>query len=324
MTRDQFEDAGGQLSDVASEIAKVIVGQDLLVNRILTALLCEGHILIEGVPGLAKTKTVKTVAKVLGGSWQRIQFTPDLVPADLVGTRVFSPATGIFEIEVGPLNANFVLADEVNRAPAKVQSALLESMEERQITIARESFPLPRPFIVLATQNPIEQEGTYPLPEAQMDRFMMRVSITHPSVSEELEIVRRALSGDAQVNQKLDIEALSVYQALAREVYVPKEVATYAVKLIELSRRKDILGGNIIEIGASPRASIALVRAAQAQALINGRRTARIADIRNIATEIIAHRLVLSFNSLSDQIDRSQVVASLISEADTELGILQQ
>jgi MoxR-like ATPase len=324
MTRDQFEDAGGQLSDVASEIAKVIVGQDLLVNRILTALLCEGHILIEGVPGLAKTKTVKTVAKVLGGSWQRIQFTPDLVPADLVGTRVFSPATGIFEIEVGPLNANFVLADEVNRAPAKVQSALLESMEERQITIARESFPLPRPFIVLATQNPIEQEGTYPLPEAQMDRFMMRVSITHPSVSEELEIVRRALSGDAQVNQKLDIDALSVYQALAREVYVPKEVATYAVKLIELSRRKDILGGNIIEIGASPRASIALVRAAQAQALINGRRTARIADIRNIATEIIAHRLVLSFNSLSDQIDRSQVVASLISEADTELGILQQ
>lgn len=321
MARDRFEDAGGTLDEVAQEIAKVIVGQDVLVDRLLTALLAEGHLLVEGVPGLAKTKTVKTVAAVLGGTWQRIQFTPDLVPADLVGTRVFSPATGEFDVEVGPVMANFVLADEVNRAPAKVQSALLEAMEERQVTIGRNSIALPRPFVVLATQNPVEQEGTYPLPEAQMDRFMMRVTIEHPSATDELEIVRRSLVGDVAVDQKLDIAQLADMQKLVREIYVPKEVAEYAVALVEHTRTVEgPTGSGVIELGASPRASIALVRAAQAQALIGGRRTARVADVRNVATEILAHRLVLSFTSLSGERDSRDVVADIVAAVDSSRG----
>jgi len=317
MPRDLFEDAGGELGEVAAEIAKVIVGQEKLIDRLLTALLAEGHLLLEGVPGLAKTKTVKTVASVLGGSWQRIQFTPDLVPADLIGTRVFSPVTGEFDLEVGPVVANFVLADEVNRAPAKVQSALLEAMEERQVTIGRTSIQLPRPFVVLATQNPVEQEGTYPLPEAQMDRFMMRVTVEHPSNEEELEIVRRALIGDVKVEQKLDVETLVRMQKLVRDVYVPKEVAEYAVQLVELTRLQDgPAGSGVIQLGASPRASIALVRAAQAQALIGGRRTARVSDVRNIAVEVIAHRLILSFSSLTGEGDSRDVVSAIIDAAD--------
>jgi len=317
MPRDLFEDAGGELGDVAAEIAKVIVGQDVLVDRLLTALLAEGHLLLEGVPGLAKTKTVKTVAAVLGGTWQRIQFTPDLVPADLIGTRVFSPVSGVFDVEVGPVVANFVLADEVNRAPAKVQSALLEAMEERQVTIGRNSIPLPRPFVVLATQNPVEQEGTYPLPEAQMDRFMMRVTVDHPSTDEELEIVRRALVGDVKVEQKLDVDTLIRMQKLVREVYVPKEVAEYAVRLVELTRAQDgPAGAGVIQLGASPRASIALVRAAQAQALIGGRRTARVSDVRNVAVEVISHRLVLSFSSLTVEGDSRDVVAAIVASVD--------
>ena len=317
MPRDKFEDAGGDLGEVAAEIGKVIVGQELLVDRLLTALLAEGHLLLEGVPGLAKTKTVKTVASVLGGTWQRIQFTPDLVPADLIGTRVYSPATGQFDLEVGPVMANFVLADEVNRAPAKVQSALLEAMEERQVTIGRNSMPLPRPFVVLATQNPVEQEGTYPLPEAQMDRFMMRVTVEHPSTQEELEIVRRALVGDVKVEQKLDIPALQSMQLLVKQVHVPKDVAEYAVSLVELTRSKDgPAGPGVIELGASPRASIALVRAAQAQALLGGRRTARVSDVRNVATEVLAHRLILSFSSHMGDRDSRDIVRDIVASAD--------
>ena len=205
----------------------------------------------------------------------------------------------------------------MNRAPAKVQSALLEAMEERQITIGRTSIPLPRPFVVLATQNPVEQEGTYPLPEAQMDRFMMRITVEHPSTAEELEIVRRALVGDVKVDQLLDVESLARMQKLVREVYVPKEVAEYAVQLVELTRVHDGPAGlGIIQLGASPRASIALVRAAQAQALIGGRRTARVSDVRNIATEVIAHRLILSFASLTDEGDSRDVVSAIIDAAD--------
>jgi MoxR-like ATPase len=320
MTRDRFEDAGGALGEVTAEIGKVIVGQEVLIDRLLTALLSEGHLLVEGVPGLAKTKTVKTVANVLGGTWQRIQFTPDLVPGDVIGTRVFQPGTGEFNVEHGPIMANFVLADEVNRAPAKVQSALLEAMEERQVTIGRTSMPLPRPFVVLATQNPIEQEGTYPLPEAQMDRFMMRVTVEHPSSDEELEIVRRALVGDVKTECLLDVETLASFQKLVREVYIPKEVAGYAVRLVELTRQHNGPGGDgVIDLGASPRASIALVRAAQAQALMAGRRTARIADVRNVAVEVIAHRLVLSFASLTNEQDSRVVVRRIIEVADSEV-----
>ena len=313
MTKDHFEDAGATLEVVTDEIAKVIVGQHVLVNRLLTALLSEGHLLVEGVPGLAKTRTVKTAACVVGGSWQRVQFTPDLVPADLVGTRVYQPNTGEFTTELGPLMANFVLADEVNRAPAKVQSALLEAMEERQITIGRTSYQLPRPFVVLATQNPVEQEGTYPLPEAQMDRFMMRVTIGHPVAEEELEIVRRALSGEVSVQQRLEVSDLVELQKLARQVHVGRDVAAHAVALVEATR--NATGGvaaGVVQLGASPRASIALVRAAQAQALLAGRRSARPSDVRNVAVEVIAHRLVLSFDALSSGITGRDVVEQIL------------
>jgi MoxR-like ATPase len=321
MKKDYFEEAGATLEVVTGEIGKVIVGQHLLVDRLLTALLAEGHLLVEGVPGLAKTRTVKTAATVVGGSWQRVQFTPDLVPSDLLGTRVYQPQSGEFTTELGPLMANFVLADEVNRAPAKVQSALLEAMEERQITIGRTTYPLPRPFIVLATQNPVEQEGTYPLPEAQMDRFMMRVTIGHPSAVEELEIVRRSLAADVSVAQQLTVEELQDLQALAKQVHVGKEVAGYAVALVEATRTdRGSSSKAAVELGASPRASIALVRAAQSQALLAGRRTARVSDVKAVANEVIAHRLVLSFAALSDGVSAADVVADIVERTQTPSG----
>jgi MoxR-like ATPase len=321
MTKDQYEAAGASLDVVTTEIGKVIVGQHVLVNRLLTALLSEGHLLVEGVPGLAKTRTVKTVASVVGGTWQRVQFTPDLVPADLVGTRVYQPNTGEFSTELGPLMANFVLADEVNRAPAKVQSALLEAMEERQVTIGRATYPLPRPFVVLATQNPVEQEGTYPLPEAQMDRFMMRVTIGHPTGDEELEIVRRALNADGAVEQRLSVDELVELQALTRQVHVSREVAAYAVALVESTRQVDgAAGRGVVQLGASPRASIALVRAAQAQALLAGRRSTRPSDVRNVAVEVIAHRLVLSFDALNSGATGIDVVHRILEDVRTSPG----
>jgi MoxR-like ATPase len=321
MTNDQFEEAGSSLEIVVDEIGKVIVGQHVLVDRLLTALLSEGHLLVEGVPGLAKTRTVKTVASVVGGTWQRVQFTPDLVPADLVGTRVYQPNSGEFTTELGPLMANFVLADEVNRAPAKVQSALLEAMEERQVTIGRSSYPLPRPFVVLATQNPVEQEGTYPLPEAQMDRFMMRVTIEHPSSEEEIEIVRRALTGEGAIEQRLTVEQLVALQTLARQVHVGRDVAAYAVALVEATRNGDATARKgVIQLGASPRASIALVRAAQAQALLAGRKSARPSDVRNVAVEVIAHRLVLSFDALSSGVSSRDVVRGLLEDVQPAAG----
>jgi MoxR-like ATPase len=321
MTNDQFEEAGSSLEIVVDEIGKVIVGQHVLVDRLLTALLSEGHLLVEGVPGLAKTRTVKTVASVVGGTWQRVQFTPDLVPADLVGTRVYQPNSGEFTTELGPLMANFVLADEVNRAPAKVQSALLEAMEERQVTIGRSSYPLPRPFVVLATQNPVEQEGTYPLPEAQMDRFMMRVTIEHPSGEEEIEIVRRALTGEGAIEQRLTVEQLVSLQKLTRQVHVGRDVAAYAVALVEATRNRDATARKgVIQLGASPRASIALVRAAQAQALLAGRKSARPSDVRNVAVEVIAHRLVLSFEALSSGVSSRDVVRGLLEDVQPAAG----
>src|SRR3712207_4686192 len=251
------EEARDALEDALFEIKRVIVGQEPMLERVLVALLAGGHVLLEGVPGLAKTLTIKTVADVLGGTFNRIQFTPDLVPSDLVGTRVLKPGTASFETELGPVFCNFLLADEINRAPAKVQSALLEVMQERQVTIGHETHPVPRPFLVLATQNPIESEGTYPLPEAQVDRFMFKLVVDYPHPRDEVAVVERSLDGGAQARQVLSPAALADHQRAASEIYVDRRVMEYAVALTLATRERDEEGW--VEFGASPRGSINLI-----------------------------------------------------------------
>jgi MoxR-like ATPase len=294
-----------------TEVEKVIVGQSQLLERILIALLAGGHVLIEGVPGLAKTRTVRTFAEVLGGSWQRVQFTPDLVPSDLVGTRVWLPGEGRFSLEIGPVSTNFLLADEINRAPAKVQSALLEAMEERQVTIGRETVRLPDPFLVLATQNPLESEGTYPLPEAQTDRFMFRVVVTYPSATEELEVVRRALVGTDRPQHALSIVDVVEARAARRGVYVPKDVADAAVRLTALTRPGSSTDGLVIA-GAGPRGSLALVAAAQARALLHGRNAAVLGDVLDLAVDVLSHRVQLSHRAVLDGLDQRAVTATVV------------
>src|SRR5205814_3801501 len=254
------------------EIRRVIAGQDQMLERVLVCLLAQGHLLIEGVPGLAKTLTIKTTAGVLGGSFARIQFTPDLVPADLVGTRVYKPDHGTFDTELGPVFCNFLLADEINRAPAKVQSALLEVMQERQVTIAHTSYPVPEPFLVMATQNPIESEGTYPLPEAQLDRFMMKVVVGYPSSAEELEVVRRSIAGIDEIAQVLSLDDLMSFRDAVDDVFIDRQVAEYAVSLVTATRDPASVGLDgvvpYLDYGSSPRGSLNLVHGARALALI--------------------------------------------------------
>ena len=293
-----------------TEVEKVIVGQSRLLERILIALLAGGHVLIEGVPGLAKTRTVRTFAEVLGGSWQRVQFTPDLVPSDLVGTRVWLPGEGRFSLEIGPVSTNFLLADEINRAPAKVQSALLEAMEEHQVTIGRETVRLPDPFLVLATQNPLESEGTYPLPEAQTDRFMFRVVVTYPSAAEELEVVRRALVGTDQPQRALTIADVVDARVARRGVHVPKDVADAAVRLTALTRPTS--DDALVLAGAGPRGSLALVAAAQARALLHGRNTAVLGDVLDLAVDVLSHRVQLSHRAVLDGLDQHAVTAAIV------------
>jgi MoxR-like ATPase len=286
----------GLLKSVREEVEKVIVGQPVLLERVLLAILSGGHILIEGVPGLAKTRTVRTFAQVLGGSWQRVQFTPDLVPSDLVGTRMWLPGEGRFDFEPGPVHTNFLLADEINRAPAKVQSALLEAMEERQVTIARETVRLPDPFLVLATQNPQESEGTYPLPEAQTDRFMFRVTLEYPSDSEELEVLRRHIVGSAEPTPVMRIEDLLLARTAAASIYVPRSVADAIVHLVA-STRTDHQRASVAEFiltGAGPRASLALVTAARSRAFLHGRSEVALGDVTDLAVDVLSHRLTLS------------------------------
>src|SRR3989440_10113430 len=258
------EEARRGLEEALYEIKRVIVGQDAMLERMIVALLAGGHVLLEGVPGLAKTLTVKTLAQVLGGTFKRVQFTPDLVPADLVGTRVYRPDTGQFDIELGPVFGNFVLADEINRAPAKVQSALLEVMQEQQVTIGGKTFDVPRPFLVLATQNPIESEGTYPLPEAQVDRFLMKVLVDYPTFGEEAAVVGRQLSAPAEVRERLSLEDLERFAAATESVLVDRDVIGYAVALADATRNPASYGldeiKGYIEYGASPRGPIGLVR----------------------------------------------------------------
>jgi MoxR-like ATPase len=300
------DDAREALQEALHEIKRVIVGQDAMLERLLVALLANGHVLLEGVPGLAKTLTVKTAADVLGGTFSRIQFTPDLVPSDLVGTRVYRPQNGTFDVELGPVFANFLLADEINRAPAKVQSALLEVMQERQVTIAGTTHQVPRPFIVLATQNPIESEGTYPLPEAQVDRFLMKVLVDYPTFGEEAAVVGRALGVAAEVRERLSLEDLDRFSRATDAILVDRDVIGYAVALADATRNPASYGlqeiESYIEYGASPRGPIGLVRAARALALLRGRGHVAYSDVRDLAPDVLRHRIVLSYDALSDDV----------------------
>ena len=297
------------------EVKRVVVGQDEFLERVMVAILSKGHLLVEGMPGLAKTLTVKTLAQSLRGEFKRIQFTPDLVPSDLVGTRIFHPKNGEFETMLGPVFTQLLLADEINRAPAKVQSALLEVMQERQVTIAGVTYPMPEPFLVMATQNPLETEGTYPLPEAQLDRFMMKVLVNYPSEEEEFIIAQRAIGPATDVSAVLDMARLIELQAACREVYVDPSLMRYAVKLVSATRhpQRYELGelARYLSHGASPRASIGLVEGARALAFIRGRHYALPEDMVPLAHDVLRHRLVLSYEALSEGITVDHLVAQL-------------
>ena len=301
---------------VLFEIRRVIVGQDAMLERVLVALLAGSHILLEGVPGLAKTLTVKTLADVLDASFQRIQFTPDLVPADLVGTRIFRPDQGTFDTELGPVFCNFLLADEINRAPAKVQSALLEVMQERQVTIGPETLPVPQPFLVMATQNPIEAEGTYPLPEAQVDRFMMKVRVDYPSAAEEAVVVERSLGAGADITTVLTADDLVALQALTAKVYVDREIVDYAVALTRATREPAGVSlpgvAPYIAYGASPRGSISLIHAARALAVVRGRRYVLPIDVSDLARDVLRHRIVPSFTALSEEVSADMILDRIL------------
>ncbi len=310
------DDARAALQQALSEIKRVIVGQDAMLERLLVSLLANGHVLLEGVPGLAKTLTLKTLAAVLGGSYGRIQFTPDLVPADLVGTRVWRPDTGHFDTELGPVFHNFVLADEINRAPAKVQSALLEVMQEKQVTIGGTSYPVPRPFIVMATQNPIESEGTYPLPEAQVDRFLMKIVVDYPTPGEEAAVVGRSLQPPVAVRECLTLADLEAHSRAVETVTADRAIIGYAVALADASRHPGNYGLSeldpLIEFGSSPRGPIGLVQAARALALLRGRVHVETGDIRDLAPDVLRHRLVLSYDALSEGVSVDSLIEQLL------------
>lgn len=314
----QNAEGSALMARVLYEVKKVIVGQDLLLERMLVALLARGHILIEGVPGLAKTLAIKTLAQVIGGEFKRIQFTPDLVPADLVGTRIYNQKTGDFSTSLGPVFTNLLLADEINRAPAKVQSALLEVMQERQVTISRETHKVPDPFLVLATQNPIETEGTYPLPEAQVDRFMMKVLIGYPTDQEEFIVVERMTGPLMSVGMVMTTEQLLALQREADKVYADPTLMEYAVQLVAATRRPIEFGLNdvarYILYGASPRASINLILTARALAYLRGRSFVLAEDIRDIAADVIRHRLILSYEALSDNVTADMILARVLDQ----------
>jgi MoxR-like ATPase len=311
------QEPASPIEQVMFEIKKVIVGQDLLIERMLVALLSRGHILVEGVPGLAKTLAIRTVAQVIGGQFNRIQFTPDLVPADLVGTRIYNQRTGDFATSLGPVFTNLLLADEINRAPAKVQSALLEVMQEHQVTIGRETHHVPEPFLVLATQNPIETEGTYALPEAQVDRFMLKVLVDYPTDREELVIVDRMTRGMEQPRQIISAEELIEMQKQVDAVYVDPGLMEYAVQLVAATRRSVEFGlpevAKYISFGASPRASINLILGARALALLRGRDYVVSTDVADLTGDVLRHRLVLSYEALADGVTPDAIIARVMA-----------
>ncbi|MGN9803847.1 AAA family ATPase [Micromonospora sp. L32] len=308
--------AATELEQTLFEVRRVIVGQDRLVERLLTALIADGHCLLEGVPGVAKTLAAQTLATVVGGTFSRIQFTPDLVPSDIVGTRIYRASKESFDVELGPIMANLVLADEINRAPAKVQSALLEAMAERQVSIGGRSWPVPVPFLVLATQNPIESEGVYQLPEAQRDRFLMKIVVDYPSDADELAILYRMSTDRPRAHQVLDPGRLRGLQQRAEHIFVHHALAEYVVRLILATRDPGRFGlpeiAPMLAYGASPRATLGLVAAARAQALLRGREYVLPEDVRDLAVDVLAHRLVLSFDAVADGVSPEALVHRLV------------
>jgi len=305
------------MEQILYEVKRVVVGQDRFLERVMAAMLAQGHLLVEGVPGLAKTLTIKTLARTIQGDFKRIQFTPDLVPADLVGTRLYNQKTGEFSTALGPVFTNLLLADEINRAPAKVQSALLEVMQERQVTIAGVSHPVPAPFLVMATQNPIETEGTYPLPEAQVDRFMMKVQVDYPTDAEEFVIVQRVTGPAVAVAAVASAGQLAALQAECRRIYVDPSLVQYAVRLVSATRDPARHGlkelARFLTFGASPRATISLVEGARALALLRGRSYALPEDMSDLIHDVLRHRLALSYEALAEGVCADHLVARIIA-----------
>ena len=306
------------MEQILYEVKRIVVGQDRFLERVMVALLAGGHLLVEGVPGLAKTLTVKTLASVLQGQFKRIQFTPDLVPADLIGTRIYNQKTGDFSTALGPVFTHLLLADEINRAPTKVQSALLEVMQERQVTIAGQTHFVPEPFLVMATQNPIETEGTYPLPEAQVDRFMMKVLVDYPTDEEEFVIAQRVTGPRIDVNPVASMEQLAALQRQCRQVYVDPSLVQYAVKLVSATRTPGEIGLKdlvpMLTFGASPRATIGLIEGAKALAMMRGRTYALPEDMSDLVPDVLRHRLVLSYEALSEGLSADQIVLRIMAK----------
>jgi MoxR-like ATPase len=327
MDQSTAPDTAQLMEQILYEVKRVVVGQDRFLERVMVAMLAQGHLLVEGVPGLAKTLTVKTLANVVQGRFKRIQFTPDLVPADLVGTRIYNQKTGDFSTSLGPVFANLLLADEINRAPAKVQSALLEVMQERQVTIAGETHKVPNPFLVMATQNPIETEGTYPLPEAQVDRFMMKVMVDYPTDEEEFVIVERVTGPQVDVNAVATTDQLAVLQAQCRQVYVDPSLVQYAVKLVSATRTPEKHGikdmASLITFGASPRATIGLVEGARALAMLRGRSYALPEDMTDLVPDVLRHRVVLSYEGLSEGLTSEALVARIMKHIPAPARLLE-
>ncbi|MCG8617622.1 MAG: MoxR family ATPase [Desulfobacterales bacterium] len=315
-----IEQAHLAITRIRSEVSKALVGQEKLVDGLLTGLLTSGHVLIEGVPGLAKTSAVKALAAAIQADFKRIQFTPDLLPADLTGTEIYRPKTADFVTRKGPLFNNIILADEINRAPSKVQAALLEAMEEKQITIGDETFTLPSPFLVLATQNPIEQEGTYPLPEAQVDRFMLKVLVDYPDRNQELEILKKtSFGGEDEIRPVITCDELAAMKGLVDQIYVDEKLKGYIVDLVFATRQPELYGmetGRYIEFGASPRASIFLAKAARVAAFLNGRAYVTPQDIKLVGPDVLRHRILLSFEAEADEVTPDQVVTSLFDSVE--------
>jgi MoxR-like ATPase len=319
MTDDRPQSASAvasQMEQILYEVKKVVVGQDHFLERVLVALLAKGHLLVEGVPGLAKTLTVNTLAQAIQGSFKRIQFTPDLVPSDLVGTRIYNQKTGDFSTTLGPVFCNLLLADEINRAPAKVQSALLEVMQERQVTIAGETHKVPNPFVVMATQNPIETEGTYPLPEAQVDRFMMKILVGYPSEEEEFVIVSRVTGMMQAVSRVADTDQLIELQKRCRSLYVDPSLIQFAVKVVAATRAPSQYGlpdtARLILYGGSPRASINMIEAGRALAFLRGRDYLLPEDVLDVTADVLRHRIVLSYEALSEGVTTDQIVQQVL------------
>jgi len=316
MVQNKKSENRAPMEQVLYEVKKVIVGQDHLLERMVVALLARGHILVEGVPGLAKTMAIKTLAESVGGEFKRIQFTPDLVPADLIGTRIYNQKTGKFDTSLGPVFTNLLLADEINRAPAKVQSALLEVMQERQVTIGRETHKVPDPFLVLATQNPIETEGTYALPEAQVDRFMLKVLIGYPTSTEEFVIVERMTAALQAVQRVLSIDQLLKLQKEVDKCYVDPALMEYAVRMVTATRNPKEVGlpelQRYIMFGASPRASINLILTGRALAFVRGRNYVLPQDVLDMALDVMRHRVVLSYEALSDNVSSDEILNKIL------------